>query len=228
MNSLQKVVSVIVSPTKAFEGIREKPTVLLPIILIILLPLAYTVVYWSKLEPSIIVILENQSIAMGIEPTKEYLDLQIAITKYSSYATGVGILIGTLISALYYFICSKIAGTEAKYKEIFSLVLHVGMISMLSYVLNFILSAMNIDVTTSITSVASFLPISMSASILYGVLSTVELFNVWSLIIMVIGLQVVVKMSKKAAIISVSIAYGFTILMITVSTMLANITGALG
>lgn len=223
MNGLSRLIGIIVSPTKTFEAIRQKPAIWIPMLVLLLVPAAYYFFMWDYLAPAMIITLEEQAAMYGTEVTPDMMDLQMNIAKYSTYATGIGFIIVNLISAVYYLIANSIANGDAKYKHLLSMSLYISMIGLLSLLVSAITTILGMDPTTPLTSVASFLPASMYGTVIYALLSTVEVFSIWSIIITVMGLRIVANMSKKASIITVAISYVFTTGLVVGSAVLTQV-----
>ncbi len=227
MNTLTRVVGIIVKPGETFEAIRRKPTIWIPMVILLLLPALYYILMWDQLEPGMIVALEEQSALYGTELTPEILAIQIPIMKYTSYATGITFIIVTLITAVYYLIANSIADGDAKFSHLLSMSLYINMISLLSFIVMAVVALLGMESTTPVTSLASLLPVSMSGSIIYAILATVEVFNIWGMILAVKGLQIVANMSKRASIITVALSYGFTLALVIGSVVLAKVFSGL-
>lgn len=215
-NVFGKVVNIVIAPSKALRGIKEKPTILLALFIGILLPALYYILFWGNIELQMIQVLEDQAASMGTALTAEMLELQLKIVRWTTPLTiAVGPVFGGLITALYYFICSKIAKSALTFKQAASIAFHVGVISSLASVLYMVFSVVGLDFNISepLTSLASLLPNSLDASVLHGVLLPIEVFNIWGLFVTYLGLRIVGEMSNKAATISVGIALAFGVLI---------------
>lgn len=227
-NMFKKIVNIIVSPQEALKAIEAKPNVILPIIIVMLVPFLYNYLLWDQLKGPIIVALENQYAAMGLDMSAQGMDMAINSVKLISYFQGVFAVLLGLISGLYYFICSRIAGSDVSYKKVISLVYHVMVIGTLIYLVNTVLVLLGVDVSSNaVTSLASLLPASMAGGTLFAFLSTIEVFKIWGMIVTGFGLMVVAGMSKKASVISVLLAYGVTVAFVVGSMLIATLSGAI-
>ncbi len=230
MNSFQKALLIITSPLKALSEINRKPNIMVPLLIIIVFPMLYYLIFWNNLEPKLISDLENKMLGLGFEPTMEMIELQMKILRITYPLQGVfTALIGGLISGTYYFICAKIAKSKVRFKKIISLVYHVAIISTLAVVLNMILTAvgMAVSLTEPITSLASLLPDSIEATFFYGAAMTVEVFTIWGTIVTYFGLQIVADMSKKAALITVLLGYALSMTYVGGSMVLSQLASNL-
>lgn len=89
------------------------------------------------------------------------------------------------------------------------MIYHVMVISTFSTILLVILSLLNIEseLTVPMTSLASLFPSSMRTSVLFGFALPIEVFSIWGTCVTYFGLRIVANMSKKAALISVLLAF---------------------
>jgi len=205
-----KIINIIASPSKALNAIKQKPNLLIPILLVIFVPVLYYVGFWNSIEIQMIRTIEAQFELQGTEVTQEILDLSLGLAKWGTpLSVAVFSIIGGFFSATYYFICGKIAKSEMSFKQTASLVFHVMIISLFSWVLMMILTLVGIDFKMEIpfTSLASLFPNSMESTFMFGLALPIEVFSVWGSVITYYGLRIIGDMSKKAAIISVVLAF---------------------
>lgn len=204
-SAVSKIVNIIIAPSKALEAIKKKPNVLLPMFLVVLIPALYYVIFWDSVEIQMIKLIEESIEMQGVEATQEMMDLSMPFVKFTPLLIVGGILFGGVFSAIYYYVCSKIAKAKMTFKEVISLSFHLLIISSLSWFLNMLLTMLGIEFSMDLplTSLASLLPSSMAGTFLYGLALPLEVFGIWSLIVAYFGLQIIGKMSKKASMTSV-------------------------
>ncbi len=68
MNGFVKVLKIIASPQEALRAIKEKPNILIPLVIIIILPMIYYIAFWSTLEPKLIMETETRCFSMVSSP----------------------------------------------------------------------------------------------------------------------------------------------------------------
>lgn len=230
LSAISKVVNIVVSPSKALKAIKFNPNLLFPMLIVMLVPVLYYVGFWSSIEVQMIRTMEAQFEVQGLEATQDMIDMSLGFARWGTpIMVVIGVLIGGVISTLYYFVCSRIAKSEVAFKQIFSLVFHVMIISVFSWILMMVLTLAGVDFMMEVpmTSLASLLPSSMNTSILYGLALPIEVFSIWGSVITYFGLRIVADMSKKASMISVILAFSFGMLISAGSFMLASLMNSL-
>lgn len=232
MNGLKRIPGIIFSPIKTLESIKIKPTLLWVMLTLCIVPVICMLLTWSNYETMMTLQLEQQMETMNVEVTQEMMDLQLTVSKVTLLVGSlVGLLISGIISATYYFVCAKITKSQVSYKQMLSLAYYVLVISLISSVLNVMIIWAGVEVNSSvpITSLASLLPSSLSGTFIFGIALVIEVFSIWSLVILYFGLRIVAQMSKKASLISIGIAFSFGALLsggsMLLSSLLLNVRG---
>lgn len=228
--ALSKIINIIVSPSKALAGIKEKPNLILPMLIVILVPIFYYVVFWSSVELQMIRTIEAQFELQGQEVTQDLLDLSLGLARWGTPLMVVlTTLFGGLISGTYYFICSKMAETNMTFKQSMSIAYHVMIISLFSWILMMVFTLVGVDFVMEVpmTSLASLLPSSMSTSFWYGLALPIEVFSIWGAVVTYFGLRIVGEMSKKTAMISVIVAFLIGMFLSAGSFILASLLNSI-
>jgi len=228
-NAFSKVINIIFAPSKALYGIKKKPNIFLPIVIIVLIPFLYLLL-WSRFEAEMILALENQMEIQGQELTSGIMNIAIITMKAAFVGSGIIVVLTSVLSGAYYFVCGKIAKSEVTYKQIMSLVYHIAVISSLPVLLNGLLSllGMEVSLTLPITSLASLLPSSMEGTFIYGAAMIIEVFHIWAMVVMYMGLRIVANMSSKASMISVILLLLFGMLYTGGSLVLQDVLSNVG
>ncbi|NDL67048.1 YIP1 family protein [Anaerotalea alkaliphila] len=206
MGAWRKLRGTIFSPSEAFEAIREKPTFLLPMLVVPLFPVLYFLVFWDSYQVQVIRMLETQFANMGMELTREMLDAQLRVTRIlTPIGALVGPVIGTLAGATYHFLAARIAKSKVTYRQLFSLIFHVQVVGVLLWVLFMVLTLLQgqVSIQEPVTSLASLLPEELYGTALYGAALSVEVFSIWQLCLLYMGLRIVARLSKRASLLIV-------------------------
>lgn len=230
MSALSKVFQIIVSPTKALKAIKHKPTIWAVLLALPILPLLYYIICWQAYEIQIIQMLENQFAGMGMELTRDMLELQLKVIRFTAPGGAVvGTYFGLLIPTLIYFVIGKFMKKEGTFKQTFSMVAHCAIISSLLWLMHIILTLTlgESDIFAPMTSLASLLPGDMYGSIIYGILSVFEVFSLWYMFVLYLGLHIVLDYSKKAAAITVAATLLVSMLMTAGSFAMTNMAGSM-
>lgn len=179
----QKIKWYIVKPSRFFEEFKMNTKVLIHFIIITVLTAIATLITSSK----------------PIEITESMTSLQVDIARTANEAPAIsagtiaGLIIGPIILyllfALVRFAFAKIFNGEGKFKEMLGLVLVTSYPVALGGILTSIITDPSIDV-----------------SVMDAILSKVNIWSIWQLVLLIIGMKVMFKLSmKKSLIINIAI-----------------------
>ncbi|UIJ66595.1 YIP1 family protein [Bacillus cereus] len=138
-----------------------------------------------------------------IEMQKELGELagKGSITSEVIYGIGsgfVGAMIGVLFVAAIYKVFMMIFGNDTSYKKLLTIVVYTNIILIIGGLINGIIALILDGGATQYTSLG---PLFDQGSLAYGIGNTIELFYLWNLVLIWLGLQVTAGLSKvKAAI----------------------------
>lgn len=230
MSALQKMIGIVLSPIETLKALEYKPTVLLPMIVVPILSMLYYLIFWNDYEVEAIRALEAQFSAINMELTSEMLEMQLSVMKVSVPAMVVVFyFIGILVNAVYYWVVCKIVKSKVTFKKIMSLVVHISVISIFTWVLYAVMTSITgeANITESVTSIASLLPESIKGTFMYGFISPIEVFSLWGLCLTYFGLRIMAKISKRSAMISVGVLLLLQGLMVGGSLVLSSFLSGL-
>jgi hypothetical protein len=194
---------MIWSPTEQFEKIKERPKIWGALAIVTLLFV-------------IGMYLTSLGMPMEIEGISEEQLAQISMfSTITMIVTGVITpIFGVLISTVIYLIIAKIARSEVSFKQLFSMNTYIMMISALSMILNGIgVALLGGTAGTMYTSLGSLIG---AEGTMGALLTSIEVFAIWGMILQAIGLQKVANFSKGLAwtIVIVFFAIGIIFTMI--------------
>ena len=228
-SAIVKMANIIFSPAEAFKAIKAKPNWLIPLLITMLAPIVYYLVCWGQFEVSMIKEIEKSLEGSGQVMTESMMELPLTIAKVSTFVfTPIGVIIGMLFVAFLYFIVAKIVKSPVGFKQIFSMTVHIGILSVFTWLIMMVMTLIKGEMPTiSVTSLSSLLPESMNGSVLSAVLSPIEVISLWSLYITYIGLRIVASFSKKAAGITVGLSFLFGASISVVTVLLTNMASSM-
>lgn len=233
LNVIQRIIGIFTGPVKVFEYLRLRPDYLTPIILAIILAIFSAVlIHDIAINDQIIKFEENDRIPQeqkerildGLEASKEGPRKLAGIIVFP--ILGV-IIIFALISAIFLFIGNVLLGGKARFKQIFSA---YGYSFLIASILGTIvkLPMMLSQQTTQIhLSPAVFLDSSAEGSALFRFMSSLDIFEIWSLIVFGIGFAVIYRFSQLKGVVSVIIAWlvYVVIFKVVLGGLLSGLTG---
>ncbi len=226
MSIINRIINIFLSPKEAFESIDRKPDWIAPLIILIVFSMMSVVLIWpyikeakiNEQEATIERMKEQRNLSdSDLETMRDRMDSPIL--KYVVYGLAPisPILMMLFLAGLFHFSSIPFGG-EGTYGKAFAMICYSWMISLLWSII-FVLLALTqhrIDITASL----NFL-VSDSDSILYHLLTKLDLFRIWQLVVIAIGLSVIEKIDTKKSstvvfgwwIIWIIISVGFTVLM---------------
>ncbi|KAF1680964.1 toxin SDP protection protein YknW [Bacillus mexicanus] len=213
---------VITNPAIQFKRIRERPVVWGPLLIVAVMIIVGAVL--QSLGTNYIELLKNTANTNGL--TAEEIATVAAITKFGALAGSIfGGIAALFIAPLIYWLCVKISGGVTTYKKMLSLGLFVSLISSLGLLINGIVNfTTNANPLYSVTSLAGL--INPANGALANVLNTLEIFNIWSYVLLAIGLHKTGGISKKAGWISAIILFVIVVAFSFFAGLINSVAGA--
>lgn len=208
-SSFGRLVGVLVSPGKTFEAIAEKPTWVAPLVVLIVFGLLTSVMISGKMDWAEIT--RDSIEARGQEIPEDQLE---TIIDFQEKAGPIFMYGGTLLGqpavflliALVFMVLFKMLGGELTFMKSFSVVLHSMMpravLALLSIPVILGKSEFGFEqlktgsVLTS--NLGAFAPEDTGTAML-ALLSSIDAFTIWALVLLVIGFSAVARVSKGAA-----------------------------
>ena len=164
-----------------------------------------------------------ESFGMTVNPDA-YARIQ-AQARYASYIQGATILFfGPLMCALIsgiLFGAFTVLGGEAKYKQVLAVVAHAGVISLLQTLFTLPVNYQRQSMASA-TNLAVFFPNLAEGTFLASVLGFVDLFWIWYLVVLAIGLAAVYRRKWT------SVAGGLFVVYVLIGLAIAAIKAVLG
>ncbi|WP_147535289.1 YIP1 family protein [Bacillus marasmi] len=189
---------MLFSPSLQFERMKVKAPIALPLIMMMIFAgiTSALVAYISLGNP---ILQENEELAeLGI-------DIPVGVTLGMGAATGViGVAIGFLLVALFYKVAMMIIGNDTTFKTLFSLVVHVSIISTVGLLLNGLIALAIGGYEPYYTSLA---PLFVDNQLIHTIAVNFDIIHVWYYVVFALGLQAVAGLSKKQAITVVIIEF---------------------
>lgn len=215
LSSVQRLVKAFHAPTEVFEDILIKPTWVAVLLAMVILTVGAQMLVLPHMdnEATLRARLGDQAEEIGDEQIEEMVARGQAITRFVPLITAVVVPIMWAILAGIFFLMMKMVGSETDYQRTLSATLH-------SYwppsVVATILVSILIQRVDKITEqeipnlVKSHLGVLLPADApgwLSGVASTFSVFNVWTLILLVMGFKIIGRLSTTRASIAVLIPW---------------------
>lgn len=201
ISPLGRITGVLFSPKATFEDIARKPSWLLPVIISTVLGIIATVTLNQRMNWREYVLqqIEKSPRAAQLSPQQkqQQADVSAKITPYIVYAAGVlgSIVFAVLVGAVMMLAYNLLGGAGAKFSQAFAISSHtlvVGLISTPIFLLVLLLRPPGtLDPDNPVaTNLAAFLP-EESARWLVTLCKSIDIFTIWTLILIAIGFAAV-------------------------------------
>lgn len=230
-NVLARMVGVVVSPRATFERIVAAPGWIVPLALVTLIVVGVTYAFLST-EVGQTALLDQQVRQM------ENFGLQISEQQYRQMEQGLPMtavitaisqivmipVVTLVIAGILFGVFNALLGGSASFKQVAAIVTYSGAITIIQQLfvapLNYARGSMS-----SATNLAVFTPFLDEANIVARFLGTIDLFIVWWLVVLAIGLGVLFR-RRTAPIFSAFMGLYFVIALVIALAMRAASGGA--
>jgi hypothetical protein len=225
-NPFSRIVGVLFSPGQTFADIARKPDWVVPALVIIVVFFAAAIVTVPRLDFEGLMRQSMEAKGVTGAQAEQGMRFGLAMARGIQYTLPF-LMIGFLaVAALLYWLGLRLVGGEATYQQAFSVVLYGFMPVVIRQLVKIpiVLSKHNInprDAETIVRSGPAFLVNFKDHPMLFALLSRLDLFAIWTLILIVIGLAVAARISKaKSA--------GVVIVVWTIATLMTVGFAAIG
>ncbi|PEQ53757.1 hypothetical protein COK00_16290 [Bacillus cereus] len=116
----------------------------------------------------------------------------------------VGVMIATLVVAAIYKVFMMFYGNDTSYKKIVMIIVYADIIVIIGGLINGIIALTLGAAPTAYTSLG---PLFEKGSLVYGIGNSIEVFSLWNLVLIWLGLQVTAGLSKVKAAIPIIILF---------------------
>jgi len=217
LSPLQKLIYIFTNPTKTLTTLRNNPTWVLPLLLIMLMTVAFTIV-----TKDLMIEYRKEIILNSDKIPEEQKDLALErldnMSPKAFYIQSIGgglvglVLVYLFAAGVFIVVGNFILGGKATFKQIFALYVWGNMVSLVELPVKAGM-ALAKGSAQVYTSLAVFMDPSKSKTILFQILNAVDIFNIWRIILWSIGFALIYRFSPKKSYIAVISIYLFYILL---------------
>jgi len=228
MGGVSKVINIFFEPRKVFESLKIKPTWLVPFIVVALLGIGffyYTFPY--MMDQQVERIQENEKIP---EEQKERIIERMTEQDHPPIwqlaLAPVGSLVAlVVVAAVLFFVFNVLLGGDSTFRGVFSVYCYSSLIAIPSMIVKFPLIMMKENLNVQ-TSLALLLSANAKDTFLYSVFSSFDIFAIWQVILVSMGLGVMYKYTTKKTFTAVFVLWIIWILVKSVfSTVFGGVFG---
>lgn len=224
MNVFARIWNVFVSPVAAFEAVRYKPKWVLPFIVSLLITGAamyiLTPIVMEESREKMVEQMEKRGVPeeqmdTAVERAAQYQKYSIAPS-----AVIAGAIFTFILAALWLFVTNVLAGGAARYAHVLGAFVYAGYIGLLGFLIKMpiMLSQKTMNIHFSL---ATLMAESSRETFLYKLLAKLDLFSIWGMVVLGMGLAVVAGLKPKKVLPWVIILY---VLFWVASAALSNLS----
>lgn len=201
LGGASKIINLFFEPKKVFESLKIKPTWLVPFIIVAILGIgSFYFTYPLMMKQQVEKIRENEKI-----PDEQKQKIIEKMTEQNHpplwqlpFAPVGVIVVFAIVSAVLFFVFNVLLGGDSTFRRVFSVFCYSSLIGIPSMVVKFPLTMMKQDLNVQ-TSLALLLSADSKDTFLYRVLSGFDIFTLWQVILISIGMGVLYSYTTKKA-----------------------------
>ncbi len=201
LGGASKIINLFFEPKKVFESLKIKPTWLVPFIIVAILGIgSFYFTYPLMMKQQVEKIRENEKI-----PDEQKQKIIEKMTEQNHpplwqlpFAPVGVIVVFAIVSVVLFFVFNVLLGGDSTFRRIFSVFCYSSLIGIPSMVVKFPLTMMKQDLNVQ-TSLALLLSADSKDTFLYRVLSGFDIFTLWQVILISIGMGVLYSYTTKKA-----------------------------
>lgn len=197
MSTISRIIGVITSPRATFDDIVQKPTWLLPFLLVVVLGVVN-----SYLLIDIIADEQIEQMSQNPNMTEQQMEMASNITRNYGWMFAIATtpLFYVIVAAVLLFTGNVILGGESRFKVLFSVTCWSGIISIIASAIT-VPVMISREAIESPTSLAFLAPSDDKTSFLYGLLSSLDLLTFWYVAVMGIGVAAAYRFTSQKGIV---------------------------
>ncbi|HEX6094830.1 MAG TPA: Yip1 family protein [Thermoanaerobaculia bacterium] len=215
-NAFQRIAGVFFSPGETFADIARRPDILVP--LLVILAIGYVTTFmvmphldWDAMIAQQAEMVKKQNPNVGDDDVARMGRITRSMGTVMSYLAPLLVIVGYLIIALVIWGACRMMGGEGNFKQAFSTTLYAHFPRVLLGIVAavVVMARGMVDPSTMATVVKSspaFLVDMKEQPVLFSLLGSLEIFQIWTIVLLVIGFAALTKLSRaKTAAIVVSL-----------------------
>jgi len=196
-----KILNIFFEPKRVFESLKIKPTWLVPFIIVALLGIGFFYsTYPYIMNQQVERIKDNDKIPE--EQKQVIIDKMTERTHppvWQLFLAPLGtIVVLVAVAGILFFVFNVILGGDSSFRRVFSVYCYSSLIAVPAMIVKYPLIMMKKDLNVQ-TSLALLLSAESKNSFLYSFLSSFDIFTIWQLILVSMGMGILYRYSTKKA-----------------------------
>lgn len=189
MNVGQRLWKVIVSPSRAFQAVKEEPGFLIPAALFLVIMIAATVLTGPETRQYTVELMTKQGVPSSQIDASLKMLLPMAV---------IGVLISYpilwLLQAVVLLIFNQIALGEGKFKQFFAVAVFSSVPTVIHQIIaSGLIKGMGMKAALQVNTSLALILGSDSQTFLYRFLAYFDLFTIWGLVLLALGGSIVMN-----------------------------------
>lgn len=222
MNLVARFLGIITSPKATFAGVIAFPTwfgmLALTTVLVAFftaLPMTTPAGRQAALDQQV----ESMK-SFGFEVNDQMYEQMEKSSQMAPYTTGISVLFITpifavIIAGILFAIFNAAMGGEASFRQVFTVLVHAGAVSALSAVFSGVINYFRGGVSSA-ANLGALLPMLPEGSFLANLLGTVDVFLIWYVVVVAMGLAVLYRRRTQPIAIALMMVYAAIAVIIAV------------
>jgi len=232
LSETQRCIDIFTAPTKTFIDIRRKATFWGPLIVMIIVGIGFSFTVQKKIGWEQVFqnnMRQAPATLEKIESNPKAESIKAGYIKggaISSYLYWVLVLLVTLITSLLIWVSINFGfGGKAKYSQIYAVSLYSGLVMNIKFLLGIVaifagLAPESFLINNPVGSNIGYYLSTDSPAWLRILCTQIDIFQIWAIVLSVIGVSVVAKVSKGK---SAAVVVGWSIIIVLVFTTIAAV-----
>jgi hypothetical protein len=213
-NVFARIIGILTAPGETYKSVVAHPRWLIPGLIAGVLIGCFTALPMTTPEGKQAYV--DQQVrtveSFGFKVDDKMYDAYERSANFAGIMTAVftpfSIFIGTLIvSAILFAVFNAAMGGTARFKQLYAVVVHSLFISSIGAIFNGIVNYMQGTMRSSIANVGALLPMLPEKSFITNLLGMVDIFTIWSVIVLSIGLGVLYRRKTSSIATGMFIVY---------------------
>jgi hypothetical protein len=224
MSEVSRIAGVFFEPAKTFEDVAQRPTFIVPLVLVILCSLVYTALYsqhvgWERMirhqmEAS------KQSQQQTPEQREQAIQIGLKFAPIIGYAIPlIFVPLGFLIAAAVLLAMVKMMSAPIQFNQVYAVMCYSGITGIVFIVLAiavmFLKNPDDFDIQNPLAfNLGALLDPNSGSKFVYTLATSMDLFSIWKIILIAIGLKAAGgrSLSFTGALVAVLIPWGIWVL----------------
>ncbi|MGB8658424.1 MAG: Yip1 family protein [Candidatus Zixiibacteriota bacterium] len=209
MGGASKVFNIFFEPRKVFESLRIKPTWLVPFIIAALLGIGFFYyTYPFIMNQQVEKIRDNDKIP---DEQKQMIIEKMTERSHPPFwqlglAPAGTLVVLAIVAGVLFLVFNVLLGGDSSYRRVFSVYAYSSLVAIPETIVKFPLIMIKKDSGVQ-TSLALLLSASDKNSFLYRVLASFDVFTIWEVILISLGMGVLYKYSTKKSLTTVLVLW---------------------